>query len=83
MDHEEGVQFFSSDDSKLNDLKIRVIRYLNSSGNEIVPEELIEYEYRKTFGYTHKQFDEIPSKRYERDLVIMSLLNQHKNLSRS
>lgn len=43
------------------------------------PEELAEYWYRKEFHMSHLEFDKIPSKRLEKDIIIMNLINEYQN----
>lgn len=43
------------------------------------PDELIEYFYRKEFRYTHAEYDAIPSKRLETDILIMNLITEYQN----
>lgn len=41
------------------------------------PRELTEFIYREKFGLSPTEFDRLPSKRVEQDLVIMSTLAEY------
>ena len=78
MDHEQSNGFFYK--TKQDGLAGKVVACLEL--NHRPPEELTEYLYRKEFGYTHREFDQIPSKRYNTDLLIMNLIGEWQERSK-
>jgi hypothetical protein len=78
LDYGNGNEFFYN--TRQDNLKEEVISCLEF--NHKPPDELREYLYRKEFGYTHLEYDKIPSKRLENDLLIMSLINEWQGKSK-
>ena len=81
MDQYESNEFFYSSEQDRQRLTDEVVSCLEIGTRP--PPELNEYFYRKEFGYTHEEYDRIPSKRLDKDMIIMSLINEWQVKSRS